>query len=147
MVDDTGDELPDDIYEKVTELSERGNMLLDGGQPQSAIREWRAALQLLPEPRTKWEAAMWLYASIGDAQRQAGEIEAALQSFQTAIACGDGYANPFVLLGVGTCLYDLGRRDESTDSLLRTYMLEGREIFEDIDPVYLNHLRSNKLVD
>ncbi|AVA25039.1 tetratricopeptide repeat-containing protein (plasmid) [Rhizobium sp. NXC24] len=131
----------------MTELSEQGNVLLEGGDPHGAIKAWRAALELLPEPQTKWEAAMWLYASIGDAQRQANEKAAALQSFQTALACGDGYANPFVLLGFGTCLYDLGRRDESTDPLLRTYMLEGGEIFQDIDPVYLDHLRSKKLID
>lgn len=147
MVDDTGDELPDDIYEEVTKRSERGNVLLESGDPQGAIREWGVALRYLPEPSRKWEAAMWLHASIGDAQRQAGDIIAALQSFQTAAACADGYANPFVLLGVGTCLYDLGRKDESTDPLLRTYMLEGSEIFDEIDPVYLGHLRSKKLIN
>ena len=141
------EELPDDIYERVSDLSERGNNLLDAGQADEAIIIWQSALALLPEPRRKWEAAMWLHASIGDAQQQEGRTEAALFSFEEAAASSDGYANGFVQLGIGTCLFDLGRKAESTDPLLRAFMAEGEEIFEESDPKYLEHLRSRKLID
>ena len=140
------EELPDDIYNRVTELSEQGNDLLDRGDTKAAISMWRSALQLLPEPRRKWDAAVWLHASIGDAQRQHGDLNGALDSFRQAAASGDGYANSFVQLGMGSCLYDLGRQEESTDPLLRAYMSEGEEIFEEFDPGYLDHLRKQKLI-
>lgn len=44
------EELPDDIYNRVTELSEQGNDLLDRGDTKAAISMWRSALQLLPDP-------------------------------------------------------------------------------------------------
>ncbi|SCB49034.1 tetratricopeptide repeat protein [Rhizobium multihospitium] len=140
------EELPDNIYDRVTELSEQGNDLLDHGNAKAAISIWRSALQLLPEPRRQWNAAVWLHASIGDAQRQDGDLDAALDSFRQAAASGDGYANSFVQLGIGSCLYDLGRHEESTDPLLRAYMSEGEEIFEESDPSYLDFLRKRKLI-
>jgi tetratricopeptide (TPR) repeat protein len=145
-MNETQDELPDDVHARVTELSEEGNDLLDGGDAKGAIAAWRTALQLLPEPRRQWDAALWLYASIGDAQREEGELAAALDSFQQAAASSDGYANGFVQLGIGTCLYDLGRQEESADHLLRAYMAEGEEIFEESDPKYLDELRKRKLI-
>lgn len=146
-MNNTQEELPDDIYDRITELSEQGNDLLDRGDTKAAISTWRSALQLLPEPRRQWDAAVWLHASIGDAQREDGDLNGALDSFQQAAASGDGYANSFVQLGLGTCLYDLGRQEESTDPLLRAYMGEGEEIFEESEPKYLAYLRKRKLLD
>lgn len=146
-MNDAQDELPDDVHERITELSEDGNDRLDRGDARGAIAAWQKALQLLPEPRRKWDAALWLHASIGDAQRQDGDIAAALDSFQQAAASSDGYANGFVQLGIGTCLYDLGHEEESADHLLRAYMAEGEEIFEESDPKYLDYLRKKKLID
>ena len=139
-------ELPYDIYDRVTELSEQGNDLLDRGDTKAAISAWRSALQLLPEPRRQWDAAVWLHASIGDAQRDDGDFNGALDSFRQAAASGDGYANSFVQLGIGICLYDLGRCEENTDPLLRAYMGGGEEIFEESDPMYLDHPRKRNLI-
>ncbi|MEH7840786.1 hypothetical protein V7796_35365 [Rhizobium laguerreae] len=140
------EELPEAIYDRFTLLSEQGNDFLDRGDAKAAISTWRSALKLLPEPRRKWDAAIWLHASIGEAQREDGDLIGALESFQQAAASSDGYANSFVQLGIGTCLYDLGRQEESTDPLLRAYMGEGEEIFEESDPKYLDHLRERKLI-
>jgi tetratricopeptide (TPR) repeat protein len=141
------EELPDDIYDRITELSEQGNEVLDRGDTKAAISIWRSALQLLPEPRPQWDAAVWLHASIGDAQREHGDLNAALDPFLQAAASGDSYANSFVQLGIGMCLYDLGRYEESTDPQLRAYMVEGEETFEESDPKYLDYLRKRRLLD
>jgi tetratricopeptide (TPR) repeat protein len=146
-VNNAQEELSEDIHDRVTELCEQGNDLFDRGDAKAAISVWREALQLLPEPRRRWDAAVWLHASIGEAQREDGDLNEALYSFQEAAASGDGYANSFVQLGLGTCLYDLGRQEESTDPLLRAYMAEGEEIFEDSEPKYLDYLRKRKLLD
>ncbi|WP_105401794.1 hypothetical protein [Neorhizobium sp. T7_12] len=71
--------LADDIHDRVTELSEQGNDLFDRGDAKAAISVWRWALQLLPEPRCKWEAAVWLHASIGEAQRVILPVNKGLQ--------------------------------------------------------------------
>jgi tetratricopeptide (TPR) repeat protein len=139
--------LPDDVYERVSDLSERGNNLFEVGRIDEAIAIWQSALALLPEPREKWEASMWLHASIGDAQQQSGRIQDALYSFQKAAASADGYANGFIQLGIGKSLFDLGRTEESTDPLLRAFMAEGEDIFEESSPKYLDHLRRQKLIN
>lgn len=146
-MNNTQDELPDDLHDRITQLSEKGNDLLDRGDAKGAVATWRSALTLLPEPHRKWDAAVWLYASIGDAERQDGNMDAALDAFHQAAASSDGYANSFVQLGIGTCLYDLGRQEESTEHLLRAYMGEGEEIFEESDPRYLAYLRDMKLIE
>lgn len=148
MVNNQDDELPDEIYEKVTALSEQGNVLLEAHRPADAIKVWQNALSLLPEPQHKWEAALWLHASIGEAERIIGNMQAALSAFQEAASSsdGEGVSNPFVLLGLGTCLFDLDRKKEAVDPLLRAYMLEGDYIFAESDPKYLQYLKEKELI-
>ena len=141
------DELPDDIYDRVTELSEKGNIALNAGDAAGAIAYWSEALKLLPSPQSKWEAALWLHASIGDALRQQGRLEEALSAFQSAYASAEGHFNPFVQVSLGMTLLDLGRAEEATDPLLRAYMMEGEEIFRGSDPKYLDHLAQRRLLD
>ncbi|HCF2456947.1 TPA: tetratricopeptide repeat protein [Pseudomonas aeruginosa] len=63
-------ELPDKICDEVDALSTEGNDLMDDEHFDAAIEKWTQALELLPDPKTDWEAYMWLSASIGDAQFQ-----------------------------------------------------------------------------
>lgn len=141
------DELPDEIYTRITDLSEEGNSTLDSGNPQAAIEIWKKALSLLPPPQMRWQAAMWLHASIGDAQRESGQLAEALSSFQSAAASDGGAHNAFVQFGLGTSLLDSGRKDEATVPLLRAYMIAGDDIFKGEEPLYLKHLSARKLVD
>lgn len=45
-VNNAREELPDDMYDRVTELSEEGNDFLDRGDTKPAISRWGATLQL-----------------------------------------------------------------------------------------------------
>jgi tetratricopeptide (TPR) repeat protein len=140
------EELPDDIHEVVVELSELGNNAMDEEDYDQAISEWRTALALLPQPKSKWQAAMWLHASIGDALRAQSETAAALVEFQAAYGASDGQTNPFVLFSLGACHLDLGHDEEATEFLNKAYELEGEEIFEE-EPEYLELLRKRKLLN
>jgi tetratricopeptide (TPR) repeat protein len=146
MEGDTEQELPDDIHVQVTQLSEQGNVYLNAGIADKAITVWKEALHLLPTPQRQWEAATWLHASLGNAFRSTGDFENALSHFQSAASSADGQTNPFVLISLGATFYDLGRIEEATDPLLRTFMLEGRDIFEEFGGPYFDHLLRRKLV-
>ena len=141
------DELPDDIYDRVTALSDKGNIALSAGDSAGAVAHWSEALKLLPSPQSKWDAALWLHASIGDALRQQGRLEEALSAFRSAYAAAEGHLNPFVQVSLGMTLLDLERAEEATDPLLRAYMMEGEEIFRGSDPKYLDHLAQRRLLD
>lgn len=140
-------ELDDETHGKIEALSEVGNDLLEGGDWRSALVKWRLALDLLPEPKSDWDAATWLYASIGDAQYQGGDFTQAKESLYDALNCPEGQQNPFVHLRLGQTLHAL-RDKKSLDHFLQAYMLDGEDIFllEDGGEDDLQRLRDNKLV-
>lgn len=140
-------ELPDSVYNKIERLSEKGNAFLDGGKCDAAIREWEKALSLVPEPRSDWEAATWLYASIGDAHFQKGDHEKAKNAFFDALNCPDGVGNPFIHYMLGKTLIKLND-EKGAQSLLKAYLLDGVEIFEmdEEGDEYLNLLRTKQLI-
>lgn len=134
-------ELDDDIYDRITELSDEGNELAEEGDFEAAAAKFSEALELIPAPKTDWEAAMWLYASIGDMYYFLGSYEAAANSLFDALNCPDGFMNPFVHLRLGESLYELGRAGKAKEHLLQAYMLEGKDIFADEDTKYFNSIR------
>jgi len=149
MVDEPQDYiLPDAIADRVDDLSEKGNSQLDDdGDWNGAILTWRQALELLPEPKTVWDAWVWLNASIGDAARRGGDLQTARQALLDAMKNFGGATNPFILLRLGQTLVDLQDTKNGIDHLLRAYMLEGAEVFEDDGSDYLALLRDQKLID
>ena len=78
-----------------------------------------------------------------------GKYEEAFNSFEEAKnnLSGDGISNPFILLRLGQCAFELGKKDLATENLLRAYMLEGKEIFEEDDKKYFEFLKSNVDLD
>lgn len=90
----------------------------------------------------------WLCASIGDAQYQLEEYEAARQSFFDALNGPGGQENPFVHYRLGQSQISLRDEEQGVASLLKAYMLDGEEIFgEDGEgEKYLQILRDRKLV-
>jgi tetratricopeptide (TPR) repeat protein len=141
------DEVPDHIADRIVVLSDAGDTLLAEGDVAGAVEVWTAALAMLSAPHHHSQTAHWLYAAIGDAERQRGRFEAALHAFEQAHASETGAPNPFVLLGLGCCLLDLGRPDAATEPLLRVYRMQGAEIFADEAPQYLQHLRASAALE
>lgn len=140
--------LPPETALALDRLSEEGNNFFDEEKYDQAIECWKSALQLLPTPVTDWEAAMWLFASIGDAHYQQGHFLEAKDAFHDALNAPDGNANPFVLFRLGQAYDHLGDEQRAVDFLLRAYMLDGQEIF-DSDPdgaLALNLLASRQLI-
>ncbi|MCY1445511.1 hypothetical protein D9M71_620280 [compost metagenome] len=76
-----------------------------------------------------------------------GQLEEAKAYLLDALNCPDGHANPFVLLRLGQALVDLGNESVGVDYLLRAYILEGEEVFEEDGVQYLQLLRNRKLID
>lgn len=136
-------ELDDTIYEQIESLSEKGNDFADEGNFEGARQEFEKALALVPEPKTDWEAALWLYASLGDMNFSMAAYQASINNFYDALNCPDGNTNAFVLLRLGQALFETGEKEKGTEYLLRAYMLEGRELFGEDDQKYFDFLKSN----
>lgn len=141
-------ELDDDIYAQITVLSEEGDDLSEDGDFAGAIREWQLALGLLPQPKNQWEAATWLYVSIGEAYYFLDDYASASAVLLDELNCPDGQANPFVHYMLGKALVKL---DDSKGlaQLLQAYMLDGDEIFnadEEEGMASLRMLRDNNKI-
>src|SRR5262249_44277801 len=102
-----------------------------------------AARDLLPEPRTDWEAALWILAAIGDAHFLAGNWQGARDALMEAVkGCAGAAENPFVRLRLGQSLFELGELREAGDWMAPAYLMEGKRLFAAEDPKYLAYLKS-----
>lgn len=134
-------ELDPDLYERITELSERGNQAFEDDRYEEAIEEYSRALALIPEPLEDWEASTWVLTGLGDCHYLLESHGEALSHLVRAVRCPGGLGNPFIHLRLGQVQYELGNEDRAKDELARAYMGGGAEIFEDEDPKYLTFLR------
>jgi tetratricopeptide (TPR) repeat protein len=109
--------LSGDIAGRLDKLSQRGNELLDAGNGPEAIKTWQEALELLPEPKTTWEAAEWLYASIGDAYYEIKNYELAQEALQDALNCSESSPSAFVLHRLGQVFVEQDATDKGIEFL------------------------------
>jgi tetratricopeptide (TPR) repeat protein len=135
-------ELPEVIHSEIQRLSAEGDALAKERRYSEAIPVYWQAWDLLPEPKTEWEAATWLLAAIGDANFLGRDFTAGKDNLATAMHCPNAIGNPFLHLRLGQCQFELGVLDRAADELMRAYMGAGAEIFEGQDPKYLRFLQS-----
>lgn len=134
--------LPDDIYEKLLELSEEARELEAAGYCENAIEVYLTALTLLPEPYTNWNAATWLYSAVGDCYFALQDWKNSLFQLQQAVQCPDGLGNPYIHLRLGQCQFELGQFDFAADELMHAYMGDAEQIFATEDPKYFEFLKT-----
>ena len=122
-------ELSETVYEELQDLADQGNVALDQGRLTDAIALWQEAMELLPEPVQQWQAAFWLYASMGEAYYQLERFEDALTVLQQALSCPEGKENPYPYYMLGKSYWRLDH-EHASDYLLKAYDLDGQGIFD-----------------
>lgn len=134
--------LDDTTYAEIKRLCELGDGSAEGNDYVKALEHYWAAWDLLPEPKTSWEAATWILAAIGDANFASGDYEAGRDNLSHAMHCPDAIGNPFLHLRLGQCQLELGNHDRAADELMRAYMGAGPNIFNDQHPKYITFLKT-----
>ena len=135
-------DLPAPIHAKVTALSKAGDDLARQAKYREAVEKYIAALELLPEPKTKWEACTWLLAAIGDANFMGKHYEHARLALSDAMHCPGAIGNPFIHLRLGQSQFELGDKKRAADELARAYMGGGKEVFAAEDPKYFDFVKT-----
>ena len=130
------------VGKRLDELCAKGDCLAEEQNYPDAIKTYWEAWDLLPDPKTDWEAATWILAAVGDANFHAGDFVAGRDNLASAMHCPDAIGNPFIHLRLGQCQFELGDMDRAADNLARAYLQEGKRIFEDDDPKYLAFIKS-----
>lgn len=139
-------ELPSSLYVRIKSLCAEGDRLTDERLFEDAVARYNTAWQLVPEPKTSWNASTWILAAIGDACFLAGFQTSAREALEYAMHCPEGIGNPFLHLRLGQVLYDAGEQDRAADELARAYMGAGSDIFADQDTRYLDFLRTRMIL-
>jgi len=135
-------ELDPELADRIDELSEQGDELMENEDFNGAYELYVQALELLPEPIHENMEATWLFVSLGDSYFFPGDFEQAQQAYREAVQCPEGLGNPYVHLRLGQCAFEMKNLDRAADELTRAYMGEGDQIFEDEDPKYFEFLKS-----
>lgn len=134
-------ELKNNLYNEIESLSKKGNKAMEHENYSEALSFFQQAYDLLPVPKEEWEAYTWLMASIGDAYFSKQEYQSSLECFRRCYNNGD-IDNPFILLRIGECSFELNDTENAKEFLLRAYMLEGKKIFKH-EPKYFQWLSEN----
>jgi tetratricopeptide (TPR) repeat protein len=139
-------ELDDAIYEQIKCLCAAGDEFSDQQRHDEALVEYNKAWQLVPEPKSEWEASTWILTAIGDSCFLLGKNKSAREALEYAMHCPGAIGNPFIHLRLGQVLFDAGEKDSAANELIRAYMGEGAEIFEPEDPKYLAFLGTRAIL-
>ena len=130
-----------DPQEEAERLLAEGDELADDERDEEALTRFEAAWSALPEPKGDQDLAIQILAAIADCHFYLGGWDECRATAQHAIRCGADLSNPFLRLRLGQALYELGDEREAANWLVPAYLTEGRALFEDDDPKYLDFFR------
>jgi len=82
-----------------------------------AVSRYSTVWELWPEPRTDWDAGIWILAAVADAHFINGDFAPMREPLMTALQCAGTTNNPFLLLRLrlGQCHYELNELDEASE--------------------------------
>lgn len=135
-------EMEDSIYNRVVSISNDAEKLLDVGKEKEAIEYFKKAYELIPKPKTDWEAGTWILTAIGDTYFSLGIFEKALEYLKNAEIHPNGIESEFLLLRIGQTYFEVGDMKNAKEYLLRVYMLSGEEIFIEEEDKYKDVIKS-----
>lgn len=133
--------LEGEIYNKVKELCGEADKHVLICEFDQAIEKYNQALELFQGDIEEYEESIMIYAAMGDAYCLAGEYKRARNYFYNALDCSNGIANPYILFRLGECLYECDEKYKAQEYFIRTYMMDGLNLFEKGDKKYLDLIK------
>jgi tetratricopeptide (TPR) repeat protein len=140
-------ELDSHTHSQIELYSRQGDAFAENQDYQNALAEYWKAFDLIPEPKTDWEATTWVLAAIGDANFLGKDFKAGVDNLATAMHCPGAIGNPFLHLRLGQCQFEVGNLEKAADELARAYALESEEIFSEDDNKYFEFLKTRINID
>jgi hypothetical protein len=132
--------LADSVHDEIKRLCAAGDERATAHALSDALTLYWRAWDALPEPKTEWEAATWILASIGDTNFRGADFIAGRDNLSFAMQCPGAIGNPFLHLRLGQCQFELGNLDRAADELMRAYAGGAVGIFAGEEPKYLRFL-------
>lgn len=123
----------------VTEIQakiECGDDYLNEDEFAQAIRLYKEAVALIPEPKYSHAISLDAFMALGEGYFFSGYYDDALRAFNEALKAPGGVQNPLTHLRMGQSFFEIGEMDFAADLLTRAYALDGARIFDDEDDKY-----------
>ena len=127
--------------EDIERICRAADDFLDEGNTKEAYRKYKEALDIIPNPKTSYETATWIFVSIGDLFFKNKQYDMARDYFFEAKNCPNGVSNPYVLFRLGQSLVETKDNNQAREFLQRAYMLVGDDIFWDEDEKYYDVIK------
>jgi tetratricopeptide (TPR) repeat protein len=140
--DDDAPWLPPYLEERIDRVTHEADTLAADEEHGAAVAMYMRALEMVPEPKTEWEATRWMLIGIGDACFLAGGYEQARNAFLDAMHCPNGFDDGFIHLRLAQIELELGNEEKAAQGLAHAYRKEGSELFEDEDPKYVAFMKA-----
>jgi tetratricopeptide (TPR) repeat protein len=141
------DTLPRKILTDIEDLCNQADDLANEGQFADALDCYWEAWEYLPEPKYEWDVATLLLGSIGDLNFAVEDYEAGRDNLIEAMKCPGALRNPFLLLRLGQCHFELNELDLAQAQLLSAYKEGGPDVFGEDEPKYLEFVLSKASPD
>ena len=136
-------ELPDEVFIEVQKLCAKGDDFAVDDLFDEALVQYKAAWEMLPDPREMWSATLWLLGAIGDVHYLRGDFPAGKAALMDAMTCfEEAPENAFLRMRLGQCLFEMGELDTAAEWMGPAYTAEGESLFEDEDPKYLEFIQA-----
>ncbi|EYF02267.1 tetratricopeptide repeat protein [Chondromyces apiculatus] len=129
------------LHRKVTELCDRGDALVEGGELDQAVALYEEALSLLPRPLHRWHAATWILTALGETLYFQAQHREAVSALNEALQCPRGLGNPLIHLRLGQAALALGDESLAREHLGRAFLAGAEDVFQGEEPRYLEIAR------
>lgn len=128
-----------ELKDKVDTLHHQAIFYTQQEEFEEAIKLYEQAINLLPHPKTEWNAHL-LYAALGELYFFMNQHEEALIALQNSLPQSLG--NSWFHLRLGQVQFELGNIERAKDELARAFMGEGYEIFANEDKKYFEFVKT-----
>ena len=137
-------ELSADTEAKINSLAQLGDQYAEEGEFTSAMDQYLLAWDLVPEPKTDWDAGLWLLVALADANFYLEDYSTAQEQLEIALTCEEGPGNPFIHLRLGQCLFESGEKKLAAKQFQAATTGAGLGIFDGEKQKYLDYYRTIK---
>jgi tetratricopeptide (TPR) repeat protein len=131
---------PISLESEIQARIDHGDVFLNKGDFAAAVKLYREALAMIPEPKVQYEIALPAFTALGEAYFYSGNYANALVALREALKAPGGVENPLLHLRLGQTYYESGQLDPAADSLTKSYALGGSDIFKGEDDKYVTFL-------
>lgn len=126
---------------KVEFLMQKGDNFVENKKYEKALKLYREAVSLVPEPFQEQDISTEIITAIGDTYFLMGEYEKAYRAFSDVMLCPGATANAYIRLRRGQIAFEKNDMKIAKRELACAYMNGGEEVFKDENPKYLEFIK------